>query len=206
MKSNYRFTGMRLFRLLGLAILFLGLTGTTCIEERVVEVVVSSELVAEFVAAGQINVYDDEKSILIDDQINLDQILQDNGIESIKEISVQSAFFRVTQQDPAPGRTISGTVTLRRAGDPESALIQYSSVLVNDPVNASWTPVPLEQAGVDVLNSLLVQLLAGSTNLAVTFHSSGTSTPLGVGTDFRYAVKVRFNVVGVVKVKVVDGV
>jgi hypothetical protein len=206
MNNNYRVTGMRLFRFLGLALLFLGLTGTTCVEERVVEVVVGSDLIAEFDAAGQVNVYDDTESILIDDQIDLDQILQDNGIESIQDVSVQSAFFRVTQKDPTAGRTITGKVTVRRGSAPESELIRYSSVQVNDDAHADWTAVPLEQAGVDVLNAILDELLAGTSNLAVTFHSSGTSAPVNVESNFRYEVKVRFNVVGLVKVDVVDGI
>jgi hypothetical protein len=206
MKNNYRFTGIRLFRFLGLALFFLGLTGTTCIEERIVEVVVGGELIAEFDATGQVNVFDDAESILIDDQVNLDEILQENGIESIQDVSVQSAFFRVTQKDPTPGRTISGAVTVGRDGNPESELIHYSSVMVNDDAHIDWTPVPLEQAGVDVLNSILDELVTGASNLAVTFHSSGTSTPLNVESNFRYEVKVRFNVVGLVKVDVVDGI
>jgi hypothetical protein len=130
MKNSNRFTAVRLFQVMGLVLLFLGLAGTTCIEERVVEMVVGSDLIAEFEATSDTNVFDREETIRIADQINLQQILEDNGIDSIRVVSVQSAFFRVTRKDPASDRTIAGEIRVRRDTEPDSSLISFSSMRV----------------------------------------------------------------------------
>jgi len=208
MKNNRRFTGSTVFRFAVLVLLFLGLTGTTCVEERELDVVVAADLTAEFAAVGSDNNYDSEDSFDINEQINLQEIMDENGIEKIESVSVQSAFFRVTQNDPTVGRTISGSVTVRREGNSESALINYSSIQVNNPAYGDWTPIPLQLAGVNVINGVLEDLLhppVPPSVMTVVFHSFGTSEPENVATNFRYEVMVRLNVVGLVKVDVIEG-
>lgn len=195
----------KLARLLVLGCLFLLLTGEVCVEERDVDMVVAAEIIEDFVASGEINVYDGEETVFLDTELDIDEILEENGIDSLKSVTVQAAFYRVTEKDTgAPTRTITGTVGIRKGGGPETTLITLTSVAVNDDAYANWTPVPMEAPGVATLNQALAELVAGNSGVTVTFHSAGVSSPTGVPTFFTYQVRLRLNVVGTLKVKVID--
>ena len=194
---------MHLLCLVGLSVLVVGLSGSTCTEEREVQVVVAVDITAPLIALGSDNTYEGETSIDLDDELNLDEILQDNDLESIDRVTVQSAFYRVTRPDAVASRVISGGVLVRQDAGVDQTLISYQSVLVADPAIVNWTSVPLGPGGVTVLNAALeVVRTGGSAVLTVT--SSGTSTPVDQATSFDYEVRVRLNVVGTALVEIIE--
>jgi hypothetical protein len=168
-----------------------------------VQVVVSVDITMPITALGSDNTYEGEGTIDLSDELDLDAILADNDLESIDEVTVQSAFYRVTRPDVVASRTISGSVQVREGAGADQTLISYQSVLVADPDLVDWTSVPLESGGVVVLNTALEQLRAGGTAI-LTATASGTSTPVDQATSFDYEVLVRINVVGTAKITVVE--
>jgi hypothetical protein len=185
-------------RWIGLAILFVGLSGSTCTEDRDVQVVITADITAQLPATGSDNEFSGSGTAFLNNEIDLQEILDDNGLESIDEVTVQSAFYRVITPDPTASRTITGLITVQDQG-----LVSLTSVLVNDPAHLDWTAVPLLPGGVAVINSALAQLVAGGSP-SLTFSAAGTSTPTDVPTSFVWEVKVRVNVVGTAQVTVVD--
>jgi hypothetical protein len=186
-----------------LCLLVLGLTGEDCTPDRYVEVVISVDMVAEFHAQGTDNTYSGSYTLDIGDEIDVEQIIEDNGLESIDSLTVQSAFVRTTQKDPAADRTVSGSVDIRQGSGPDSPVITYSSAAVNSAEYEDWVAVPLQAAGVGVINEALEDLLAGS-GAVVTFTTSGTSTPVDTPTDFIWEVKLHINVVGTKKITIFE--
>jgi hypothetical protein len=194
---------MPALRWIGLAILFVGLTGSTCTEDREVQVVVSADIIAQFAATGATNTFSGSNTVALNDEINLQQILDDNGLESIDEVTVQSAFYRVITPDPNTSRTITGQISVHQGANPDQGLVSLTSVLVDDPTYVNWTAVPLLPGGVTVVNAALAQAVAGGFP-TLTISTSGTSTPADVPTSFVWEVKIRVNVVGTAKVTVVE--
>lgn len=194
---------MPAMRWIGLAILFVGLSGSTCTEDRDVQVVITADITAQFVAAGSTNEFSGSSTVFLNNEINLQEILDDNDLESIDEVTVQSAFYRVITPDPTASRTITGLISVHEGANPDQGLVSLTSVLVNDPAYVDWTAVPLLPGGVAVVNAALAQLVAGGSP-TVTISTAGTSTPVDVPTSFVWEVKIRVNVVGTAQVTVVD--
>jgi hypothetical protein len=190
-------------RWLALGILVLGLTGATCTEERGVDIVVTTELIAQFQADGSINVIHDEQTVDVTDEIDLQSILDDNGYDEVKSGKIESAFYRVIEKDPVDGRTISGDVTVRKDPGTDQTLISYTNVAVNDPALEDWTPVPLEAAGVAVMNQAINSVIADLPT-SLTFTADGTSNPQGSPTNFVWEVKLRVNFIVTKTVEVID--
>ncbi len=203
MRTLKRIYGMPALRWIGLAILVVGLTGSTCTEERDVQVVITADITAQFAATGATNEFSGSRTVFLNDEINLQQILDDNGLESIDEVTVQSAFYRVITPDPNPSRTITGAISVHEGSNPDQGLVSLASVLVDDPAYADWTAVPLLPGGVAVVNAALAQAVAGGSP-TLTISTAGTSTPVDVATSFVWEVKIRVNVVGTAKVTVVE--
>lgn len=186
-----------------LGVLFIGLTGATCTEEKDIEIVVTTEITAHFVADGQINVINDSVEINVTEEIDLDQILADNGYDEVKSGSVEGALYRVVEKDPVANRTISGTVGVGPSGGTGQTLIEYQSVAVNDPSLEEWTPVPLESGGVAVMNGAIANVIAGLP-VNLTFTVDGTSTPQGQETNFAWDVKLRLKFIVTKNVEIID--
>lgn len=203
MRTMKRINGMPALRWIGLAILFVGLTGSTCTEDRDVQVVITADITAQFVAAGSDNTFSDSETVSLDQEIDLQEILDENDLESIDEVTVQSAFYRVVTPDPTSSRTITGMVSVHQGADPDQDLISLTSVLVDDPAYVDWTAVPLVSGGVAVLNAALAQIVSGGSP-TLTISTDGTSTPIDVATSFTWEVMIRVNVVGTAKVTVIE--
>ena len=178
-----------------------------------IEIVVGAEVGAEFQARGSINTFNDEAVLNVATDADLRQILDDNGFEGLVVAQIEAAFVRVTKQDDnAADRTVTGTVTVRRTGTVvESALITNVTEPINDASLADWQPVPLETAGVSLINQAMAEyLLDLYNNVAVprepnlTFTISGTSSPQGVTTNFDWEVKVKMNLVGSKSITVIE--
>ncbi|MDM7914928.1 MAG: hypothetical protein ACE15D_07100 [Candidatus Eisenbacteria bacterium] len=196
-----------------LAILLLGvaLTGEVCTEDRNVDIVVGADVVAAFQARGTENALNDEEVVSLDEEIDLSQILEDNGIDSLVSVSIEAVFVRVTKQDPTSGRTVSGNVTVGTLPGPDLALIDFTSIEVNDEIYADWSPLSLEAPGVDLLNYVLQDLVdqinggvSHPTAPDLVFKVSGVSEPQSVETNFDWEFLLRLNIVGTTEVTVVD--
>jgi hypothetical protein len=188
---------------LGLCLLVLGITGESCTPDRFVDVAVTVDLIAEVHAIGSDNTFSGSKTVSIGDEVDINQIIEDNGLEEIDTLTVQSAFVRTIVKDPAADRQVSGSVTIRQGGGPDASLISYTAADVNSVEYEDWVAVPLQTAGVTVLNSALQNLIDSGTASA-TFTTSGTSTPIDTPTNFTWEVKLRLNVVGTKKITIFE--
>lgn len=195
MRNKTRMNVRKLALGFGCALLFFGLTGESCTPERDVEIVVSVDLVAQLHAEGSDNTYSGTTTVDISDQIDVEEIMDDNGIDSLISLTVQSAFVRTVRKDPAAARTVSGAIDVRRGTGPDYPVVNYTSAAVNSVEYEDWVAIPLEAAGVSLLNDALEDIVAGL-GATVAFTTSGTSTPVDVPTDFIWEAKVRLNVVG----------
>jgi len=209
MEKTRKLSLTRIARWAGFLILCAGLTGEVCLEERGVDIVVGANIIAAFQARGEQNVYFDTEVVDLVDNADIDGALEENGFEDKGLGRIQSIFYRITKPDVgAPNRTVSGSVT----ADGHN-LIDYTSLSVNDPALAEWTPASpdiIRQDGIDYLNGLLesyFQAIFDETPppiTEVTFQVSGTSTPQAVPTDFNWEVRVTVVLVGKTVVDVVD--
>ena len=208
MKKMNRSDVMKVLRWAGFLVLCVGLSGQTCLDERCVEMVVGATITASFEARGSENVHNDVAVVDLIDNADIKQVLADNGFEDMVVAYIESVFYRVTKRDAgAPDRTVSGYVTVDGMN-----LIEYQSVAINDPTLADWTPAPLEQAGVDYINGLLLNYfmdifingIPDPPHPIVDFECAGTSEPQGVPTDFDWEVRVKIVLVGENCLEVVD--
>lgn len=214
MKTNIRKPWMRAGAWIGLGLLCLSVTGETCTEDRDIEVTVGAEIMARYEARGIINTFDGTHTVNVVSDADLARILEDNGFEDQVVAYIEGAMVRVVQRDNgAPGRTVEGTVTVQlgAGGGPESNLIVQQTATINDPALANWVPVPLEPAGLNLINqaltSYLVQVANGNPNPVepvLTFHSYGNSSPQGVSSSFDWEVKVIMTLVGTKTVTIID--
>jgi len=207
MKKINRAGTFRALRWAGFLVLCFGLTGETCLKDRVVELVVGAEIIAEFQARGSENHHSSDDVVNLIENADIQDALTKNGFEGLVVGYIQSVFYRVVREDPATDRTVSGFVTVDGLN-----LIEYTSVAVNDPSLAMWTPAPLEQSGVDYMNGLLADyfealLIDGNPSPpepTVTFHSEGVSSPTDVPTNFDWEIRVVLTLVGVTEVTVIE--
>ncbi len=192
----------RIAAALGFVLLFFGLTGQSCTPDRVVDVVITVDLTALIHAQGSQNTFSGSTTVSVEDQIDIQKILDDNGLESIDTVTVQSVFLKTTVKDPTTSRTVSGSIDVQRTGSPAS-LVAFQSAVVDDPVWEDWNPVALQSAGVTILNDALADVVAG-VPASLTFSVGGTSTPTSIATDFWWGAKLRLNVVGTKKITVFE--
>lgn len=157
-----------LLRTLGIALLATVLAGGSgCIfEDKVLQVVLSNEICAEFKENHGAESWTNSEIVDYADEVN--QILEDNGYSrsDIDAASLVSAHYGVTSLPPeAPPWTITGKVEMRRTDQrptdhPWTTVVDYSSVALGDVLNEK-VPVPLNQAGVDSLNQALADFIDG---------------------------------------------
>ena len=199
---------MKVLRWSAFLVLCVGLSGQTCLDERCVELVVGATVTAPFQARGSENVHQDTEVVDLIENADIKQVLADNGFEDMVVAYIESVFYRVTKQDAgAANRTVSGYVTVDGMN-----LIEYQAVAVNNPALADWTPSPLEQPGVDYINSKLLDYfydifvngIPDPPHPVVTFECAGTSTPQDIPTNFDWEVRVKLVLVGENCLEVVD--
>jgi hypothetical protein len=214
MKRNIPKTWKRVASWAGLFVLCLTLTGETCTVDKTIEVTAGAEVIAQFEARGQINTFDESRTVDLATDADLREILEDNGFEDEVVAYIESAFVRVIKRDNgAAGRTVTGTVTVETGsgGGTPVNLILNQSAQINDEALAEWTAVPLESAGVNLINAALTQYLLeiylenpNPQEPVLTFHVNGVSTPQDVTSDFDWEVKVVMTLVGKKEITVID--
>lgn len=205
-----KFTLWKLAALLPLALCL----GAGCplipdIQEKIVELAVGGSTTAVFEAQGLINTIDETKTIDFADSLDIEQILDDAGVDvdSVISVNLAGVSYRVKRPDPTATRRIEdATITISRGGGAATPLVTSFSEDVNSVT--SFKTAPLDAAGVTLINDLLADILdnlqngtpIGPTDL--TYGLVGNSVPGGVDTDFAWELKVDITIVGTVKVEV----
>lgn len=135
-----------------------------CVEDKVVEIVVTGETYADFFEneTGA----DTPETALVDVGAEIWQILEDNGYSAsdIEDAFVTSVSYGVTSFDQAHDWVLSGAISVRRfdgGPGPWEPIVTYESQSVAGALGQKIA-APLDQAGVDVVNQALDDFLAGA--------------------------------------------
>lgn len=207
-----RSAGARIVGLLGAVILL----GVGCfpipeIKEKIVELVVTSSVSAEFEAQGLINLHEDEVTVALDETLDLEDLLADAGIDvsEVESISFGGAAYEVIEPDPVANRRITGgVVTVQRQGGVQTDLItNFSAPVV---VTGYEENVTMESGGVAVIDEVLQDMLQAvknhttPPNAMLTFTVSGTSEPITEPSNFRWGLRLYVSVVGQIEMDLVD--
>jgi hypothetical protein len=178
------------------------------IEEKTVQLATTGSTVLSFVAQGELNTHNDTQSVNLNTDVDLIGLLDKAGIDvsDVKDIKLSGVSYRVTKKDPTSNREIqNGNVTVTR-GSTTQPIIADFDVVVNNVTD--WTTAPVTQAGVDLINTLLGDMLAAVqngtgvvTNPVLTFTVTGDSVPGNIATDFTYEIKVDVVIMGEVHVE-----
>ena len=204
---------LHLLRTLAVA-LPLVLLNVSCIlvpklEDRSVELAVGASTSTIFDATGSINTYQDTKTVDIHADIDLPKVLDDNGVKSedVKDIKLVGVSYRIVKGEA--GRSIDGgTLTIQRSGGAVTPLVTSFKADCSKP--GDWVTVPLDAAGVGVINTLINDLLTEvktgtpATNTSITYHVAGNSLPSGTATNFSWEFKLDLTMIGTVKVQVLN--
>ncbi len=208
-----RAAATRIVGLLGAVILL----GAGCfpipkIEDKIVELVATSSVSADFEAQGSLNLHEDEVTISLGDSLDLAGLIADAGIDPDEVVSVSfaGASYEVLVPDTVPNRRIeNGTVTVQREGAaaPTNLITGFSAPVV---VTGYEQTVVMEAAGVAIIDGLLQEVVeavkAGTTlpNTTVTFRVSGESHPIDQASTFTWRLKLYVSVVGEVDLELVS--
>jgi hypothetical protein len=150
-----------------LAVTLLASGGCNILEDKILQVVLSEEVYAEFLANETTDNWTD--SAVIDYGQEVSDILADNGYNrsDIDQISLMTAFYGVTQYNGATDWIISGLIRVRRTdADATPAeqnyvtIANYSQVSVPATLNQK-VEADLDQAGVSLLNQALADFITG---------------------------------------------
>lgn len=140
----------------------LALAVTGCLEEKVVEIVVTDETSAEWPQDEDAINFTETAVINYGDEV--DQILKDNGYSrsEIKEARVIAAYYGVTAYDDTENWMIGGKIVVRRTNPAsgDQTLIEYTDVSVPGSLGKK-VHANLSSAGVDILNDALADFIAG---------------------------------------------
>ena len=177
------------------------LMGDSCTEDKLIFIAVGLDTTAGFIASGELNVHDDQKTIDVKEDLDLEESLDDADIdpEDIQSVKVSRVYYRVTK--PEAGRTIeNGNVEILREG---GAFVPLIAGFNGDGSQATdWIEITslLQPQAVNLLNDFMQELLtelqggAPVTNSQFTYHVTGNSIPADVPTNFEWELKVSFTV------------
>ena len=176
-------------------------------EDRVVELAVGGASSAVFTVQGT-NTVVDETLVANGAGLDLGQILNEAGIDvsQVTNIALAGVSYRILRADPDPSRELTnGTVTIQRGSGPVTNLV--TSLTAAPGVESDFQNVPLDPAGVAVIEQLLDDMLAAlpgvPANANVTLHLTGNSSSAGgQPTDFDFELKLTISVTGTVTVRV----
>jgi hypothetical protein len=193
------------------------------VNTKIVELVASGTACDTLTSLGTINNHDETDVIDLKNGIDIQQALEDAGIDvsEVTEIAVWGVTYKTTQPDPTAGRQIvNGNVTVERGsyipisqtfmpdGGGAVDLITNFNIDVNS-VTTDQT-APIAAAGITLLNQILNDCLeeakgnGPASNTAIRYHVTGQSLPMNVATDFKWRICVKLNMKGKVEVDVVE--
>jgi hypothetical protein len=176
------------------------------IEDRTVELAIGASTSAEFHSAGATTSLSDTKTVDIKLDVNLSDILADNGIDAtdVKDVKLAGLSYKIVV--PQTGQSISGGTLVARRGAGADTTIA-SGVTADASSATGFITIPLNADGVKFINNLLYDLLReaqggpAATNTVITYTVTGTSA---VAPDFTWAFKLDVSVVGSFKTTVVN--
>jgi hypothetical protein len=187
-------------------------------KDRIVELAVGGSTIVAFTTHGETNTIDNSGTVNITDDLDIQSILDDAGIDVSDVVSIvfSGVDYRVTSPDPQADRTITnGNVTISRAGNGPFPLVSgFSAGAGTGNAVTNWTAGPLDPNGAAVgeinaaLSAILTSLQPGGTypppaaQTTFTYRVVGDSDPPLVPTNFTYELKVRITITGKVKVKI----
>lgn len=202
-------------RILALPLLAFLTMGASCplipqLEERIVELALLQSTEVDFISQGSLNVIDESRTIDLNNDFNLRQILADAGVDAsdVKHVRLAGAAYVTTRQELGTARRIvDGNVTIQRAGETPVVLVSNFTEWVNDVT--SYKAAPLDPAGIakinEIMDDLLTELQGGAVaNSLVSYRLTGQSDPAAEETDFAWRLRLDISVVGTIKVDVLD--
>ena len=183
------------------------------LKNRDVELAVGGTTVAGFVSSGSVNTLDETSTLDVLAGLNLKQILDGAGIDvsKVKSIKLSGVDYRITVAEA--GRQITnGAVTIGREGRGPFPLVSAFNASAAD--TTGWIAAPINTGGqaVTEINNMLLDILTAlkaippgnppAAKTLVTYTLTGDSTPTDVPTEFSWQLKLKFTVIGKVKVRV----
>jgi len=204
------------YSIAGLLCLGLALSAAECpnipeVETRLVDLALNGSTTRVFQARGSNNVYQETKTIDIEEAIDLDSILVE--IEDViadadsVQISASSISYRIVV--PQAGRSIAnGQLSVERgSGGPVTIATGFS---MDASAVTDWITVPLSSGGVNLVNDMLQDVLVawqkGTSvpNSQLTYAVAGNSLPAGSETNFDWELKLTVSIVAPIEVDVIN--
>jgi hypothetical protein len=161
-------------------LLCLVMVGSNCIlEEKVIEIVLTSETCVEFTENHDSQNFN--TPMTLDYGAEIAEILADNDVsrEDIVDATVVSASYEVTQFSHDHDWTVSGTITVERLDTGGSAvtIVDYTSQSIQGALG-NRIYAELDPTGVDVLDTALDDFLDGSDPIIeFTVHNGSVDPP-----------------------------
>ena len=175
-------------------------------KDRLVELAVGGTTSAVFTVQGVTTSVNEIQIVDVGSQLNLAQILADNGIDvsQVTNISLASVSYRITDKgaDPNPAQEITGwNITVQRGAGPIDNLVVGFSAAPGAP--SGFQGVPLTAAGVATINTMLDDILGAlpgpPANPTATFRLTGNSLS---APNFEFELKITVSITGTVQVTV----
>jgi hypothetical protein len=171
-----------LITLVGLLLVALAVSG--CLEDKVLEVVLTGETYADF--HEDEDGADEPETAVIEVADEIREILEDNGYSTsdIDTAFVTSVHYGVTEFSQSHDWTLSGTIQVRRVDMAGSftVIVDYASQSVQAALGQKIA-APLEQGGVDVINQALQDFLVGMNPVLEFQVQHGTIVPTPTPAD-----------------------
>jgi hypothetical protein len=159
-----------------MALCVAALVGAGCLEEKVLEIVLTGETYADFTENE--TSADNPETAVVDVAEEIRDILEDNGYstDDLTGAFVTSVHYGVTSFSQSHDWVLSGQIRVARDGGAPVVLVDYASQSVQGALGQKIA-APLEQAGVDLINTALEDFLTGA-NPVLSFEvEHGTIAP-----------------------------
>jgi hypothetical protein len=170
-----------LVTLVGLMLVALAFTG--CLEDKVLEIVLTGETSA--VIHENETGLDEADEVVVDMATEIQNILDDNdySVSDIDSAFVTSVHYGVNSPYTQHDWTLTGTISVSRDFGPFEVIVNYQTEQTL-PLVGQKKAATLEQDGVDVVNQALYDFIANGDSPVLTFRIvSGTITPPPSGAD-----------------------
>lgn len=159
-----------------LALCLVPLALASCLDEKVIEIVLTGETFADFSQNETTLNWTEDAVVDIAGEIR--DILEDNGYEmdDLKAAHVTSASYGVTSFSQSHDWTITGAIVVSRDGGPFALVLDYTSQSVQAALGQKIA-APLEPAGVAVINTALDDFRNGQNPVLAFQIQNGNTVP-----------------------------
>jgi hypothetical protein len=160
-----------------LAVCLVPLALAGCLEDKVLDIVLTSETYADFSQNETSSSWNEPAVVDMGQEIR--DILEDNGydLSDLTAAHVTSVHYGATSFSQAHDWQISGAITVTYNGNTQT-ILNYTSESVQGALGKKL-PATLESAGVDLINTALQDFLDGQPTVQLTFTiENGSTTPV----------------------------